>query len=272
MLSANPVQTIIKTVSALVADDSVPEHQFAAEYIRNGGNALAAHRVVFPDSTQSAVARRMDSMRLTRNPVVVALVADARRVAGESLNASVSVLAARCFEIATASAADLMPLDIHACRVCHSDDGRHPAWTDVEEFSDACEAWEASIKGPRPLRKPSAAGGFTYDAFSPVNPTCRGCRGRGVASLRVVATDELSEGARMLYDGATVAPDGTVRPMFQDRAKYADMLHKLLGHYVTRTESKNLNVSVNATEAAAIAARPADEIVRLLFSRKEPPA
>jgi len=250
---------------APAAELSPQQRAFVYGYMEHG-NAAAAYRQAFGVTHSYA---RVDACKLLKVPRVAAAVADLRRIAAEALNTSVAELALQAHEVATASVHDLQPIEVYACRVCHSADGRHPAWIDADEYADACEAWAASQDSPKPLKKPSAAGGFNHDVFAAPNPSCRACRGHGVPVMRTLPTSELSPGARALYEGATVAPDGTLRVMVADRAKWADMRNKLLGLYVVKTESKSVSVSMSAEEAARIAARPVDEIVKLLFRPKD---
>jgi phage terminase small subunit len=252
------------------ADELTPtQHAFVAEYMANGGNATAAYRVTADtDPARSYGAMRVDAHRMLHQPAVARRVSELRRIAAEALNTSVSELALQAHELATASVHELQPIEVYACAVCHSADGKHAQWIDADDYADACEAWAASLGTPKPLRKPSAAGGFGRDTMAAPNPECRSCRGHGIPVMRTRPTAELSPGARQLFEGATVAPDGTLRVMVADRAKWADMRNKLLGLYVVKTESKSLSVSMTAAEAAEIAARPVDEIVRLLFKPK----
>lgn len=239
-----------KTLPAPAADDMTPEHAFAAEYIRNGGNGLAAFRVVFkPGTGQSPVAIRMEASRMVRSPAVVAIVADARRAAAKAIAADVGALTLRCFELAEASPADLMEVVSHQCRYCKSVDGLHPAWAGNDEFVLAVEKWQASLSTPKVEPQPHQRGGTAYDPTSQdVNPNCPKCKGKGVTTLQIKPTSEWSDAGRQLFDGAVVDDEGHVQKLlFQDRSKYRDQLHKLLGLYVAKVESKSLNVNYNLT-------------------------
>jgi phage terminase small subunit len=241
-LGANPVQHMTKALPA-PADELTPaQHRFVVEYMEHG-NATAAYRVAF-DTNHAAV--RVDACRLLRVPTVAARVAELRAIAADALNTSVAELVLQAHEIATASVHDLQPVEVYACRVCHSADGRHPAWVDVEEYADACEAWAASQDSPKPLKKPSAAGGFNHDVFAAPSPSCKACRGHGVPVMRTLPTAELSPGARALYAGATVGSDGQLRVMVEDRAKWADMRNKLIGAYApTKVEGRHAHLHVH---------------------------
>jgi hypothetical protein len=270
MVSANSVQRSLKPASAVVASNdalSVKAERFVASYMEHG-NATRAYREAFDVSGMLPATIKRKAFDVLHSAPVAVRLGELRTIAAEALNTSVAELALQAHEIATATVHDLQPVEVYACRVCHSADGRHPAWIDADEYADACEAWAASQDSPKPLKKPDARGGFNHDVFAAPSPSCKACRGHGVPVMRTLPTADLSPGARQLYAGATVAPDGTLRVMVEDRTKWADMRNKLLGLYVVKTESKSLNVSMTAAEVAAIASRTPDEIVQLLFKRK----
>jgi hypothetical protein len=260
------VQQAAKT-QVTAADDLTPRQvDFIKAYMANGGNATRAFLAACDDGKGSRGAAKVMAHRLLRVPAVAAKIAELRRIAGEALSSSVGELAQQLFEVATTPAADLMPVETHACRVCASADGVTPGWESIEEYSDAVDAWKASLDTPKPRPEPSLKGGCTYERFGLVNPSCKGCGGRGIASVRIVPTDDMTAGARMLYAGAVLRDDGTVeRLLFEDRTKYRDQLHKLLGLYVAKSENKNLNVNYNlATPTTAQAPLSADDALAKL--------
>jgi phage terminase small subunit len=257
----------VPTTLPAPADELTPlQHAFVAEFVANGGNASAAYRNAVPDEAGcSPGVVRVMAHRMLRAPVVAARVAELRAIAAEALNTSVAELALQAHELATASVHDLQPIEVYACRVCHSADGRHPAWLDTEEFTEACEAWAASLDSPKPLKRPSAAGGFNHDVFAAPSPSCRVCRGHGVPVMRTLPTGELSPGARALYAGATVAPDGTLRVMVEDRAKWAHMRNQLIGAYApTKVEGRHAHLHVHRQAPDTRTPMTADEAVALL--------
>jgi hypothetical protein len=238
------VQDVIKTIPA-PADELTPRQAaFVAEYVANGGNATKALRTV---TGETKPFDRMDAHRMLRVPAVSARVAELRRVAADALDLSISDLALKCFEMANTSVADLMPVETHACRVCHSLDGTTPGWETIEEFTLAVEAWDAAKDTPKPRPRPNMEGGVTYQPFGQVNAACVSCGGRGVPTVRIVPSDEQSQGARMLYAGVTLRDDGTVeRVLVEDRSKWQHMLHQLLGAYApTKVEGRHLHAHVH---------------------------
>lgn len=248
---ADDEHTPSASLSVVPASDadalSIKDAAFVASYVQHG-NAARSYREAFDTSGMLPATIKRKAFDVLHSGPVSRRVAELRKAAGEALGTNLGALVLDCYEMATTSPDELMPVDVHACRVCASTDGKHPAWSDVEEFSDACEAWSASLNGPKPLRKPSAAGGFAYDPFAPVNPTCKGCHGRGLSTVRILPSSEWSAIARRMYAGAVVDDEGRVlKLLFEDKSKYVDMLHKLLGLYTVKTESKSLNVNYNLT-------------------------
>lgn len=242
------VQSETKVKPSLAAPDELTpdEHAFAAEYAASG-NATRSHRAVYGDEPgRDPVAVRMEAMRLSRNPAVRARVAELRSIAADALNVSVAELALQAHEIATSVVGDLAPVELYGCRHCHGRDGRYQ-WRDAAELCKAIDASQASRNTPKPLTFPDGLGGFGFSSRAPVNPECETCRGHGVPMLRIVPTAELSAGARALYAGVTLRPDGTVeRVLVEDRAKWADMRNKLIGSYApTKVEGRHAHLHIH---------------------------
>lgn len=239
------------------ADQLTPaQHAFVAEYIGNGGNASAAYRVAF-GTNHAAV--RVDAHRLLRSAPVAHRVAELRAIAGAALNEGVSELALRCFEVATASVADLQSIELYGCRHCWGAEGRYQ-WRDEAELADAVTK---AAKASQPV--PDCLGGFGYSSRAAVNPECEECRGHGIAVVRTTPTSELSAGARALYAGATVGADGMVRVLTEDRTKYAHMLHQLIGAYApTRVEGRHAHLHVHKQAPDTRTPISVDEAMALL--------
>jgi phage terminase small subunit len=245
------VQHVVKTDEVL----RDPQHEaFVAEYMKNGGVACKAYAVAYPDAARSPAALRSNSSRLLARADVSARVRALRRVMAEALNAELGELVLQAHEVGTATLHDVMPIETYGCRHCHGV-GNAYQWRSPEELCIALDKHLASLATPKPLPRPSAAGGFGYSSRAPVNPECEACRGVGVAVSRIVPTSELSAGARQLVAGVVLRDDGTVeRYLLEDRAKYLDQRNKLAGHYVVKTESKSFNVNYNV--AAPTTAQP----------------
>jgi hypothetical protein len=240
-------ETKVKPLPAPADELSIAEHAFAAEYAATG-NASRSFRAVFGNEPgRSAVAVRLAASDLALKPAVRARVAELRAIAAQALNTGVSDMALRCFEVGTASIHDLQTTEVYPCRVCYSADGHTPAWIDAAELAAAIDAHLKSLSGPMPRPMPSAAGGFNHDQFGPPSPSCRACRGHGIALLRVRASADLPQGAAQLADGVVLGGDGQVlRYTIADRSKYLDMLAKLTGSYApTKVEGKHAHLHIH---------------------------
>jgi hypothetical protein len=242
-LSANPVQhSLVSSPEPL----SAPHETFVAEFMRNGGIASKAYAVAYPEVT-SDLARRAHGSRLRARPEVAARIRDLRSIAAQALNAEVAELALQAHEVATASMVDIAPVEVYACRMCYSADGVHPAWIDAAELAAALDNHLKSLGGPMPLPMPSAGGGFAHDQFGPPSPSCRTCRGHGVAVLRIIPSHEWPEGAKQLYEGVQTDDEGRVtKVLIADRSKWAHQRNQLAGSYApTRVEGKHAHLHIH---------------------------
>lgn len=232
----------IRTVEPL----SAPHEAFVREFMANGGIASKAYAVAYPEVT-SDLARRAHASRLRARPDVAARIRELRSIAAQALNTEVAELVLQAHEVATASMADIAPVEVYACRMCHSADGVHPAWIDAAELAAALDKCLKSLGGPTPLPMPSSAGGFAHDQFGPPSPSCRACRGHGVAMLRILPSCDWPEGAKLLYEGVQVDDDGRVtKVLIADRSKWAHQRNQLAGSYApTRVEGKYAHLHIH---------------------------
>jgi phage terminase small subunit len=228
------------------ADELTPlQHAFVAAYVANGGNASAAFRTAAPDDVGSSPGvGRVMAHRMLHHPAVARRLADIRAIAAEALNTSVAELAMQAHEIATASVHDIQSVEIYGCRYCWGKENRYQ-WRSYLEMADAVEHWHATL-ATKPTPKPDTLGGVGYSSRAGVNPECEECRGHGVPIIRTRATADLSPGAKQLFAGAAVAPDGSVRVMVEDRSKFAHMRNQLIGAYApTRVEGRHAHLHVH---------------------------
>jgi hypothetical protein len=225
---------------------SAPHETFVREFMANGGIASKAYAVAYPE-VASDLARRAHASRLRARPDVAARIRELRSIAADALNASVATWALEAHEVATASMVDIAPVEVYACRVCYSADGVHPAWIDAAELALALDKHLKSLSAPVPLPLPSAAGGFAHDQFGPPRPSCRACRGHGVAMLRIIPSCDWPEGAKQLYEGVQVDDEGRVtKVLIADRSKWAHQRNQLAGSYApTRVEGKHAHLHLH---------------------------
>jgi len=109
-------------------------------------------------------------------------------------------------------------------------------WTD-EAYAVAVQRYMASTDTAAPLPMP--------DTTAPRAD----CPGRLHARIETTPTAELTGPALAAYRGARYRPDGTVETLLEDRLSAVDLLNKMQGVYVTRTESKSLSISATVDAA-----------------------
>lgn len=182
------------------AADLTPRMEAFALLVAQGSALNAAYRDVFNvgDDTKRetvnnhahALAKRCDSR-----------ISELQAAIAERVVTTAAALRMRQHAIAHAPA--LTHSKVYNCRYCPTD-GKHYAWHDVDEFSDAVEAWDA---GKRLDRRPSPVGGFTFDPFAPPNLRCRRCRGVGERFVYgPLDTTQLDPELAASYRGTSVDP------------------------------------------------------------------
>jgi hypothetical protein len=225
---------------------SAPHEAFVAEFMSNGGIASKAYAVAYPE-VASDLARRVHGSRLRARPDVAARIRELRSIAAQALNVEVAELALHAHEVVTASMVDVAPIEVYACRVCYSVDGVHPAWIDHAELAAAIDAHLKSLNGPMPLPMPSAVGGFAHDQFGPPSPSCRACRGHGIALQRIIPSCDWPEGAKQAFEGVQLDGEGrVVKVMLADKSKWSHQRNQLIGAYApTKVEGKHAHLHLH---------------------------
>lgn len=111
--------------------------------------------------------------------------------------------------IAFADPSELTNVEIGACRRCYGEGHKHQ-WRQFEYE----EALEAATKSGDAL--PEWLGGMGYDATQAPNPDCPACHGRGVSTVTMADTRNLSPGAKLLFSGVKQTRNG-VEILLADR-------------------------------------------------------
>ncbi|HEY2417980.1 MAG TPA: hypothetical protein VGH84_08670 [Steroidobacteraceae bacterium] len=110
------------------------------------------------------------------------------------------------------------------CRLCWDDAAYATA---VQQHLDAPDTVPApDIEAPRP-----------------------DCPGGPHVRIDTTPTALLSGAARAAYRGARYRPDGTIEVLKEERSQCIDLLNKMQGVYVTRVESRSLNISATVDAA-----------------------
>ncbi len=247
-----------------------PKQEAFAQMVAGGASATAAYRAAFdvrPATSTRTV--QQSAYELTHTPRVASRIADLRTAVAERFVDNLANLRARQFDIATAG--PLTHVRVFNCRCCHGANHKHQ-WRDADEFTDAVELWQATL-ATKPSPQPNAAGGMGFDPFAPPNAQCPVCLGAGVPVVYVADTTQLTAAQRAAFKGASVDRWGQIHVEQHDAQEAARELHRMVPGAIApaRSEAKSLNVSMTAEQAMEIAERPVDEIVKLLFKRRDTP-
>ena len=161
---------------------------------------------------------------------------------------STSQLVADLEAMAYADINELVRLEIFNCRHCYGKDHRYQ-WVDAAEFAQAVDVALAS-KGAIPI--PSGAGGFGFVPTRDPAPDCRQCHSNGVQRVRLGNTADASPGARKLFKGIELHPDGSVkRILLHDQLAARQELHRLRGLHVDRSVSLSVTAKIEPTRDLA---------------------
>lgn len=154
-------------------------------------------------------------------------IAALRAASDEKVSISTATLRMRQLDIATA--VPLVHVKRYNCRHCYADPPKATQYDDMAHWLDTLVEYEASLKSPKPFRKP-VCGGFGYDPFAPPNPRCRACRGVGEAFLYGPVDTTQLEGAQLAaYAGASIdARTGTIEIHQHDAQAAAQELHRMV--------------------------------------------
>ncbi|MGO9991818.1 MAG: terminase small subunit [Steroidobacteraceae bacterium] len=248
-LSANPVQrAVIPAVEPVPAVDALTlkMEAFCTAYLDNGGDANAAWRASYDASGMSAGSVRVAAHRLMRTPKVAARLRTLKDAIAERTLVSVAGRLMHQIEIVEADPNEVYSVRVYNCRRCAT--GRYQ-YRDAAELAQALDAFLRSQGTPKPLPLPADASppDFGFDPWGEPVATCVHCLGHGIPHPVIHDTTKLSAAGRKLYKGFEVKPDGTIKVLTHDQQAASDMIHKMLGAYVVKTESKSFNVNYNLT-------------------------
>lgn len=226
-ISVNSVQTVEKSATVpatidagaltnsrweLFAQNVVAGHSYANSYRDAGYGDLQP-------TTLWANASRLAAM-----PIVQARIRALREAAAE--RAVISV-ASRMAWLDSAASADMYELErVVACPCPH-------CWPDDATLAVATQRYLDALGTSEPLPPP--------DITAPRVDCFRGPH----RAIETTPTAELSGNARAAYRGARYRADGTIEVLTEDRTTCIDLLNKMQGVYVTRTENKNFNINAS---------------------------
>lgn len=227
---------------ALTLDDEA----FCQLYAKSG-NGSRSYVVAFE---YAGAHRYALSAAKLRQPRIKARIEEIREQARRRLSSIVGVTAPKIaqmfLEIAMTDPNELIGLRIGCCRHCHGD-GHGYQWKE-HEYLDALEKWEAlPVAVQASTAMPAIGGGLGFDHTAEPDPECPNCMGEGLERVVARDTTQLSDGAKMLFQGVKQTRNGLEIQM-ADRAKALEMAARIAGFL-----KDGQNVQVNATGNVSVA-------------------
>lgn len=238
-------RSIDERIESLLALQPPRRRVFIQNWLVCRNGAEAYRQAGYPVKPMYA---RHEASRLLQRPDVQEIIQLDEKRLGQKLGITHEDIARRWWQIATADVSEIVALHKPPCRYCYGE-GQQYQWRTEREFRDAVEAFKSTaVAGLEPEQArdlaariddgevvdplmPDDAGGYGYTARLPPNPDCPECDGRGGAPMmEITDADQMSDQARMLYDGVKQTQHG-IEVQMQDRAKALDSLAKHLGMF-----------------------------------------
>jgi hypothetical protein len=228
-------------IELVEASDLTPKQEAFAQAFVETGDATAAYKAAYDASGMQPTTIKSSAWTVRHNPKVAARIHALRGAVASAFVLNEAALKLAALELAEADPAALQHVRVFCCAMCWSD----------EQLAKQVTRYMASLDAGTPLPAPSI---FTPtdDPFAPVNPVCESCMGSGHIVTYITDTTTLQGPERRLYKGYDIRPDGSVRILMHDQMAARDMAMKAAGVFVTKTESRSLNIN------ATVAVDPAD--------------
>lgn len=192
--------------------------QFVQELLSNGGRLGDAYRTVYPLTSSDRIAW-INGCRLRAREDVRQRVAHLHAQAAERAIVTARQQLVDLAEMAAVDLTQLQRIVATACKQCHS-------------------LYDADLKALRPLPDMSA-GLPPHASCASLAPHTR---------LTTLPIEQWPPAARRLLESVEVANDGSLRLTFRDRDRIQDMVNKLLGGYVSRSENITAHVQVDPSK------------------------
>ncbi len=216
-----------------------PRQERFAIAVASGLPAVEAYETAYNATGSSRGTLRVNAHRALHSPLIAARVRELIDAASGRALRDTQALIADLEEAVEADPNELVTIWNGACRRCHGHEHRHQ-YTDAAEMCDAIE--EAARMG-KPA--PDIDGGVGYDFHREPSPSCPGCNGVGINTVRLQSSGEVSPGARRLLRGVELHPDGSLKRLhLHDQMAMRVELHKLRGLHVERSVSVNVNAKL----------------------------
>jgi len=194
-------------------------HELFAQHVASGKSLTESYTAAGYTGSQAAV--HANACRLASSHTVQARIRTLREASAERAEISIASRMAWLDSVVHADAAELSRVVACPCRHC---------WDDAA-YATAVQRYMSSNDTAAPLPPPDTT---APRIDCPMGPHQR---------VELVPTAELSGPARAAFRGARMKSDGSIEVLMEDRAQCVDLLNKMQNVYVTRTESKSLNIS-----------------------------
>lgn len=214
-------------MSKSIISPSQRESEFAAEYVRNGGDADAAGCMVYGQS-QGKTRGRQALMRKRVQEEIGRLHAP---VAVVSMLTEAQILQDWA-DIALADPRELVTHRRVNCRHCHGDDFGYQ-WIDAAEYVAATVAWELGSRNGRPVGGPPQLNAIGFRANGEPHPDCPHCNGEGFGEVFIPDFRTLSPRALKLLAGVKQTKTG-IEIAMHSQEKAREYLARHLGMLVDR--------------------------------------
>jgi hypothetical protein len=235
-LSANSVQP-----GALLPK----QEAFCVAYVECG-DASRAYAEVYksPPASVASGSLRKRAFDLVHRPKVRERIRSLQAAAAEGAVVTVRQQLLDIADMAAVDVSELWRLEYRPCPACHA-------------------LYDADLAARRPL--PDMSSGL------PPHASCSDVRAH--QRVEMLPLDQWPPAARRLYDGVEMQRDGTMRPVFRDRSQLQDMLNRILGAYVSRSENITAHVTVDPSKPnpwSGASMTPAQVLERVRKSRPQP--
>lgn len=207
------------------------ESEFAAEYVRNGGDADAAGCVVYGQA-QGKTRGRQALMRKRVQEEIGRLQAP---VAVASMLTEAQILQDWA-DIALADPRELVTHRRVNCRHCHGDDFGYQ-WVSADEYVAATVAWELSVRNGRPVGPQPQLNALGFRANAEPHPDCPHCNGEGFGEVFIPDFRKLSPRAVKLLAGVKQTKNG-IEVVMHDQQRARDNVAKFLGMLIDRVKNE----------------------------------
>jgi phage terminase small subunit len=232
-------------ITPIVDDNLRTDRQaaFVREYVKDWNATQAAIRAGYSERTADE-----QGSRLLANPRVRSAIARRLEQIAAIAEVDTAMVVRELLDVATADVRELVSVYRDCCRHCYGI-GHEYEW-DEREFRKACEAAAAHLcnyekpkdggcfnPGEKCAKRipPFPAGGFGFTPRRPPVDDCPECFGRGVESVVLADSRQLSPQAAKLYAGAQQTKDG-IKALVRNQNEALLALGRYLGMFKDRSE------------------------------------